>query len=301
MRRLSGTVAAVVTPLEPAADKVDLDAISGLCDFLSQGQVDAVMCLGTTGEGVLFSPRERMLVAQRFVDAGRGRFQVVVHAGAQSTKDTVALAAHAASIGADAVAVIGPPYFAPDHRGLVEHFVAAGQACSDRPYYLYEFAARTGYHLSRELVDAVRERVTNLCGMKVSNSSWDQVEPYLIEGLDLLVGYEPLIYRAKQAGAVGTVSGLAAAFPGEVRAVETRPREGGARHLEELRQALNAVPTHSGLKWALARQGLAISTRVRSPLRALDQSEEELLDRLLSVTLSWWPPQPGQTAPPPAG
>jgi dihydrodipicolinate synthase/N-acetylneuraminate lyase len=242
-----------------------------------------------------------MLVAQRFVDCARGRFQVVVHAGAQSTKDTVALAAHAASIGADAVAVIGPPYFAPDHRGLVEHFVAAGQACPDRPYYLYEFAARTGYHLSRELVDAVHDRLPNLCGMKVSNSAWDQVEPYLVEGLDLLVGYEPLLHRAKQAGAVGTVSGLATAFPEEVRAAERLPAEGAALHLEGLRQALNSVPTHSGLEWALAKQGLAISTRVRSPLRAIDQGEKELLDRLLSATLSWWPPSPGQAGPPQAG
>ncbi|MFZ9463647.1 MAG: type I restriction-modification system subunit M N-terminal domain-containing protein, partial [Vulcanococcus sp.] len=45
---------------------------------------------------------------------GRGRGLLAVHAGAQTTGETVRLAAHAKAIGADAVAVIGPPYFALD-------------------------------------------------------------------------------------------------------------------------------------------------------------------------------------------
>ncbi len=42
------------------------------------------------------------------------RLQVAVHCGAQSTADTTTLAEHAALVGADAVAVIAPPYFALD-------------------------------------------------------------------------------------------------------------------------------------------------------------------------------------------
>src|SRR5437016_8864897 len=106
---LRGTVAAGVTPLRDGG--FDAAAVGPYVDFLAGHGVDGVLALGTTGESVLFSPDERREIAAAFVDAGRGRIHVAVHAGAQTTADTVALAQHAAAIGADAVAVIAPPYF----------------------------------------------------------------------------------------------------------------------------------------------------------------------------------------------
>ena len=65
-----------------------------------------------------------------------------MHVGAQTTRDTVALAEHAAEAGADGVAVIAPPYFALDEAELLAHFEAAARACEPLPFYLYEFVAR---------------------------------------------------------------------------------------------------------------------------------------------------------------
>src|SRR5205085_2118586 len=101
--------------------------------------------LGTSGEGVMLTPAHRTEIAQAFLAAAAGRIQVAVHAGAQTTHDTVALAEHAAAAGADAVAVIGPPYFALDEEELLAHFDAAARACAPVPFYLYEFASRSGY------------------------------------------------------------------------------------------------------------------------------------------------------------
>ena len=69
----------------------------------------------------------------------------MAHAGAQTTADTVALAAHAAEAGAAGVSVIAPPYFPLDDRALLEHLVAAAQACAPLPFYIYCFTARSGY------------------------------------------------------------------------------------------------------------------------------------------------------------
>ena len=63
------------------------------------------------------------------------------------------------------------------------------------------------------MVGRLRERLGNLAGMKVSDRTWDQLEGYLIEGLDVFVGFEGLIAPAMAAGAVGAVSALASAFP----------------------------------------------------------------------------------------
>ena len=82
--------------------------------------LDGILALGTTGEGILLSPQERRRAADLFLEASGGRLQVAVHCGAQTTADTVALAEHAAAEGADAVAVISPPYFALDDRALLD-------------------------------------------------------------------------------------------------------------------------------------------------------------------------------------
>src|SRR5438094_6401242 len=108
---LHGAIAAALTPLVENGASPDEDAFDPYVDFLVGHGVDGLLALGTTGEGVMFPPRQRMEIAQAFLDAVAGRIQVAVHAGAQTTHDTVVLAAHAAEDGADAVAVIAPPYF----------------------------------------------------------------------------------------------------------------------------------------------------------------------------------------------
>src|SRR5215207_9435029 len=99
---LRGSLAAAVTPLSDGGAALDEDAVGPYVDFLAlPGRLDGILALGTTGEGILLSVDERKRVAERFIDAGRGRLQVAIHAGAQTTADTVELAAHAADRGAE--------------------------------------------------------------------------------------------------------------------------------------------------------------------------------------------------------
>ena len=127
-----------------------------LTRYLRDGGVDGLFCCGTTGEGVLLTPRERRRAAELFRSACDGR--LFVHAGAQTTRDTVALAEHAREIGADGVAVIPPPYFPLTDDALVEHLCAAAQACAPVEFYLYAFTARSGYPVPIAVVERVRER-----------------------------------------------------------------------------------------------------------------------------------------------
>ena len=171
-----------------------------------------------------------MRALELFVAAAAGRLQVAAHCGAQTTADTVTLAAHAAEAGAAAVAVIGPPYFQLDERALLDHFVAAAAACAPLPFYVYEFERASGYAVPLEVVHELRQRAPNLSGLKVSDAPFDRFAPYLIEGLDVFVGPEALIFAGLEAGAAGAVSGLAAAFPtGSRRSSASPPRRGRLR------------------------------------------------------------------------
>jgi dihydrodipicolinate synthase/N-acetylneuraminate lyase len=266
---LRGTLAASVTPLRDGGNRLDDDAVAPLVAFLAGGGLDGLLALGTTGEGILLAADERRRAAELFVEAGRGRIQVAVHCGAQTTRDTVALAQHAAAAGADAVAVIGPPYYPLDDEALLGHFAAAAAACAPTPFYVYEFAARSGYAVPLSVLARLRELAPNLVGLKVSDRTWADFEPYLLDGLDVFVGPESLIRQGLERGASGVVSGVAAAFP---EAVVARSR------VEELREGLERFPFHAAAKHALRRRGVPIAPDVRAPLRQLTDDERKELD-----------------------
>ena len=201
---------------------------------------------GTTGEGLLFDPTERRRALELFVEASAGRLQVAAHCGAQTTADTLALVEHAAAAGVDAIAVIGPPYFQLDERALLDHFAAAAAACAPTAFYVYEFERASGYAVPIDVLLELRERAPNLAGLKVSDAPFDRFSPYLIEGLDVFVGPEVLIFDGICGGAVGAVSGLAAAFPDRVAAVVREPTEAGAIALGRAACGGRAVPAPRG-------------------------------------------------------
>ncbi|HWL32988.1 MAG TPA: dihydrodipicolinate synthase family protein [Gaiellaceae bacterium] len=272
---LRGALAAAVTPLD--GDRLDESAFAPYVDFLAGNGLDGLLALGTTGEGLLFGVDERKRALGLFLEAARGRLQVAVHCGAQTSADTVALASHAAESGVDAVAVIGPPYFQLDERSLLDHFEAAAAACAPVPFYVYEFERASGYAVPVPVLLELRERVPNLAGLKVSDAPFDRFAPYLLEGLDVFVGPEALIFDGIRAGAVGAVSGLAAAYPNEVAAVVREPSEAGAIALGELRAAVERFPRHAALKFILGLRGVPVREDVRRPLRQLSDGEREEL------------------------
>lgn len=270
---LRGAIAAAVTPLAAGGAVVDRDAFAPYVDFLAGHGLDGVLALGTTGEGVLFDLDERREVAELFIAAAAGRLQVAVHCGAQTTADTAALAGHAAEAGADAVAVIAPPYFAFDAEELEAHFAEAAAACAPLPFYVYEFAARSGYAVPLDVLAALREEATNFVGLKVSDTPWDRFEPYLLEGLDIFVGPEALIPQGVAGGAAGAVSGLAASFPDAVVPLVRDPTPERGERVGALRTRMQALPFHAASKAALGMRGVPVRGVVRQPLRTLHDEE----------------------------
>ncbi len=274
--RISGTLAAAVTPLRNGGKRLDEDAFGPLLEFYRASGLDGLLVLGTTGEGILLGHEERRRVAELVV-AGAGALRVIVHCGAQSTAETSALAAHAAEAGADAVAVIAPPYFAFDAGELLEHFAAAAAACAPLPFYLYEYADRSGYAVPVVVVEGLRDRASNLAGMKVSDAPFERVQPYLATGLDVFIGVEGVIRQGLENGAAGAVSGVAAAFPEAVSALVRDPTDERGALVESLRVALSEHPFQASMKAALGFRGVPVRPDVRAPLRPLTAEAAERL------------------------
>ena len=273
-------IVAAATPLTVGGASLDEGTIWPMVSFLVAHGADGIFACGTTGEGILLSIAERERAAIVFRAALHGR--LIVHCGAQTTAETSRLAAHAAEIGADAVAVIPPPYFPLDAEALTAHFVAAAAACAPLPFYIYAFAARSGYPVPLEVIERVRAHADNLAGLKVSESPFEKVEPYLDLGLPVFVGSEPLIPAALRRGALGAVSGLAAAFPEVLRAALDAPDTAAEARLLALRSAMEAQPFIASVKHVLRRRGIPINPDLRAPMRRLSETEVRALDMALA-------------------
>jgi dihydrodipicolinate synthase/N-acetylneuraminate lyase len=268
---MARTLAAALTPLKDGGASLDLDAFEPYLAFLADGGVEGILALGTTGEGINLSVAERKSALERFA---AGPLAVIAHCGAQTTAQTVELCAHAAATGVEGVAVIAPPYFRLDEDELLAHFVAAASACAPTPFYAYELKAASGYAIPPAVVERLRTEVDNLRGMKVSDAPFDAVRPYLFEGLDVFVGAEALIGEGLAAGAAGTVSGLAAAFP---EVVAEAIRSGDSTAAGALRAQVERFPRHAALKEVVRAKGVPMTADVRPPLRGLTDAERSSL------------------------
>jgi len=272
---MARAIAAALTPLRDDGAALDLDALEPYLAFLADGGVDGVLLLGTTGEGMNLTIDERRSALEHAV---RGPLPVIAHCGAQTTAATVALAEHAAETGVAGVAVIAPPYFVLDEEALLAHFTAAARACAPTPFYAYELQAASGYAIPPRVVERLREQVDNLVGMKVSDAPFEKVAPYMLEGLEVLIGAEALIGQGLAAGAAGAVSGLASAFP---EVVVAAVRSGDSTAAGELRAKVERFPRHAALKEIVRARGVPLRPDVRLPLRALTDAEREQLLELV--------------------
>jgi 4-hydroxy-tetrahydrodipicolinate synthase len=269
-------IAAALTPLRDDGASLDLDALEPYLAFLAGQGIDGVLLAGTTGEGMNLALDERRALLEHAVS---GPLPVIAHCGAQTTAATVALCEHAAATGADGVAVIAPPYFILDEASLLAHFTAAARSCAPAPFFAYELQAASGYAIPPVVIARLRDAVDNLVGMKVSDSPFEKVAPYMLDGLDVLVGAEALIGQGLAAGAAGAVSGLASAFP---EVVVEAVRTGDSTAAGALRAKVERFPRHAALKEVVRARGVPMRPDVRRPLRALDDAERsELLASVL--------------------
>ncbi len=144
-----GAIAAAVTPLHDGGAALDASSIAGLPPSSRREGSTASSCAARR-ERACSCPRTNGRQRHGVVPLRtyRPRVPVAVHAGAQTT------AATCASPRTHATPAPTPWRSSPRRTSrwiddaLTHHFVAAARACDPLPFYVYEFAARSGYPIA---------------------------------------------------------------------------------------------------------------------------------------------------------
>ena len=162
----------VITPHREDGS-IDRDAFAAQVEHLVAAGVHGIINGGSTGEYYAQSMAERLEMASLARDLTRGRVPLMVGTVAIRLEDSIAMAEHAAKIGADAILVGSPPYSVPTERENALNALAIDRA-ADLPVMLYNYPGRMGVGMGEEFLDRVG-RSANFCGIKESSGDINRV------------------------------------------------------------------------------------------------------------------------------
>ena len=215
---LAGLGLAIITPLTEQGAP-DLPALEKLTARCAAGGVDVFYPLGTTGEGALLSPAERVAVVKAVVKSAGGK-PVIAGAGAISTDDSVEQAKQVKDLGVDGVLIVSPPYVKPTLAGQVRHYETIAKV--GLPIVAYVVPGRTALAVTApqqarlleiDGVVAIKEASANLVLLAQVAAAADKL------GKLVLVGDDALALPGIAVGAHGLVSVVGQLMPRALKAL----------------------------------------------------------------------------------
>lgn len=278
-----GSMPALVTPFKDGA--VDWDALRKLVDWhITQGS-SALVPVGTTGESPTLTHGEHEQVVTEVVKAAAGRVPVIAGAGSNNTVESIRLAAHAKSVGADAVLVVTPYYNKPTQAGLIAHFTAIHDAV-DLPIIIYNIPPRSVIDMSPATMGELA-KLKNIIGVKDATGDLARVCAQRITcGTDFiqLSGEDPTAHGFNAQGGIGCISvtaNVAPALSSKLQAACLAGDYAAALAIQDqlmpLHQAIFAEPGLCGVKYAMSRLGLC-ENEVRLPLLPVSEPVQARID-----------------------
>jgi 4-hydroxy-tetrahydrodipicolinate synthase len=143
----TGSGVALVTPFND--NTVNYSQLQSLIEWHITAGTQALIILGTTGEGVTLSTDEKKEVFTQAVRFAKRRIKIIANTGSNDTAASIELSLFAQKVGADGLLLVCPYYNKPSQRGLIAHFTAIAEEV-DIPCILYNVPGRTAVNLTTE-------------------------------------------------------------------------------------------------------------------------------------------------------
>lgn len=297
---LKGIIPPLITPLI-APDSLDKEGLERLVEHLIKGGVHALFLLGTTGEGPSLSYRLRREMVEETCRLVRGRLPILVCITDTSFEESVALAQHAATCGADAVVASTPYYFRAGQPELADYFEDLAGALP-LPLYIYNMPAMTKLVIALETVERLMAH-PRILGVKDSSGDLDYFAQLVELGRkrddwSVVMGPEELTSQVVRMGADGGVNGGANLFPRLYVENYEAAVAGDTVRADELNAIVNRVVDElytvgkhpssliKGLKCALNINGICSDVMAHPFERFHEREREVVRERLEALNLS---------------
>ena len=282
----TGVATAIVTPL--TADGIDYEQFARLIEWQISEGVNAIVAVGTTGEGSTLTDEEHKEAIRFCVEQVKGRVPVIAGTGSNDTAYAIDLTKYACEVGADAMLLVTPYYNKATQKGLLTSFRAIADA-STKPCILYNVPSRTGCNLLPSTVLELADH-PNIVAIKEACGSISQIAELISlvgDKLDVYSGNDDQIVPILALGGKGVISVLSNVLPKET--VEMCDRffkgdvKGSAKLQLELLPLINALFCEVNpipVKAAVAAMGYC-ENYLRLPLTPMEEANEKKLLSLM--------------------
>lgn len=253
--------------------------------FIRKG-VKGVYVGGSSGECIYQTVEDRKRTLEHVMRAAEGRLTVIAHVACNNTAESRELAAHAQSLGVDAIAAIPPIYFHLPEYAIAEYWNDISNAAPDTDFIIYNIPQLAGVALT---VPLFREMRKNPRVVAVKNSSMPTQDIQMFkaeggEGFAVLNGPDEQLVAGLAIGADGGIGGTYGVMPEVYLKIKELVDAGKMKAALEAQYAANQViygmcACHGNLYAVIKeilriRDGLDIGS-IRKPLPALIPEDME--------------------------
>jgi|TARA_B100001093_G_scaffold520356_1_gene614996 4-hydroxy-tetrahydrodipicolinate synthase len=161
---LTGTGVALVTPFNKDKN-IDFTSLGRIIDHCIEGGVNYLVCLGTTGETVTLTLKEKQELLDFTKNQTAGRVPLVAGFGGN---DTMRISEQINSFNLDGYSAIlssSPNYNKPSQEGIFQHYKHIALN-SPLPVILYNVPSRTGQNMEAETTIRLANKFEQIIGIK---------------------------------------------------------------------------------------------------------------------------------------
>ncbi|MFD2332402.1 dihydrodipicolinate synthase family protein [Cohnella sp. GCM10020058] len=243
---------------------------------------------GSSGEGMLQTEAERKQVLEAVIEEVKGELTVIVHVGANATRESEALCRHAEEVGADAVSAVPSIYYRLSEKAVETHWQRMIDSTS-LPFIIYNIPQTTGFSLTPLLLGRMAEQ-ERVIGVKMSGESAFELQQFKATGGDNFLvfnGPDEQYLAGRIMGADGGIGGTYGVMPELFVELDRLYRHGELAEAQALQFEINGIikrllgypSLYGACKHLLGLRGVETGAP-RLPLLPIDPEQREALAAL---------------------
>lgn len=192
--------------------KVSADRVKALTKYLMDKGVQGLYVGGSSGECIYQSKEDRKKTLEAVMEVAKGKLVIIAHVACNNTEDSQELAAHAESLGVDAIASIPPIYFHLPEYAIAKYWNDISAAAPNTDFIIYNIPQLAGTSLTLNLLREMKKN-PRVIGVKNSSMPVQDIQLFRDEGVIVFNGPDEQLISGLAMGAVGGIGGTYGAMP----------------------------------------------------------------------------------------
>ena len=277
-----------------ADGEISPQAVRDLTQYFIDKGVQGLYVNGSSGECIYQSVEDRKIVLENVMAVAKGKLTIIAHVACNSSKESQILAAHAESLGVDAIAAIPSIYFRLPEYAIADYWNEISAAAPHTDFVIYNIPQLAGVALTPSLY---REMLKNerVVGVKNSSMPVQDIQTFAsIAGPEKIVfnGPDEQFLAGRLMGAAGGIGGTYGAMPELFLRLNQLIEDKELDRARELQYAINDIIAKlcscHGHMYAVIKAVLKINEGlelggVRSPLSNLIATDQPAVEEAAAL------------------